>query len=195
MATEWNSSEIAKLATSCATPIVVGCLGVYIHRITKRFEQFQWRNQKLIEKRLAIYDELAPQLNDILCYFTYVGRWKDCSPPSIIEMKRNVDRNIYLAQPLFSQDFFNACMDFISCCYQTYTGWGNDAKLRSTFERRRSAHPRWNPAWETCFSDNPSEPQDVRRAYQHVISVFAVEIGLDNAPPHIRAGRVPANVS
>jgi hypothetical protein len=35
-------------------------LGIYIHRVTKRFEHLQWRSQKLVEKRLAVYDDLAP---------------------------------------------------------------------------------------------------------------------------------------
>jgi hypothetical protein len=194
MPTDWNSLEIAKLAASCATPIVVVGLGIWIHRVTKRFEHFQWQNQKIIEKRLAIYDSIAPQLNDLLCYFTYVGRWKDCDPAAIVAMKREVERKIYLAQPLFSPAFFSACMDFMSLCFETYTGWGEDAKLRSKFERRRDAHPKWIPAWEACFSDKPCDAQEVRRAYQQLVKVFAGEIGLSDNGAAIPSGQVPANI-
>jgi hypothetical protein len=194
MPAEWNSLEIAKLAASCATPIVVVCLGIYIHRVTKRFEHSQWRNQKVIEKRLVIYDSLAPQLNDLLCYFTYVGNWKDCDPLAIVAMKREVDKKIYLAQPLFSPAFFEACMGFMSLCFETFTGWGEDAKLCSKFERRREAHPKWNPAWKACFSDKPSDPQELRRAYQRLMKVFAGEVGLTDTAAHIPTGQVPANI-
>lgn len=193
MSAEWNSLEIAKLVASCATPIAVAGFGIYIHRVTKRFEHSQWRNQKVIEKRLAIYDSLAPDLNTLLCYFTYVGCWKDFEPTKIIEMKRKVDREIYLAQPLFSPDFFNACTDFISTCFETFTGWGQDAKLRSHFERRREATPKWNAAWEKCFSDKPSEVEEVRRAYQRIMKIFASEIGVPGFKD-TRCGRLPANI-
>jgi hypothetical protein len=65
----WNSLEIAKLTISAATPIVVGFLGIVIHRATKSFEHKQWKNQKLVEKKIRIYEEMCPILNDILCYF------------------------------------------------------------------------------------------------------------------------------
>src|SRR4051812_5961528 len=102
----WNSLEIAKLIVAAITPIALACIGVYIHRLTKRFEHAQWRNQKLIEKRLAIYDDLAPLLNDNFCYFTYVGNWKERKPVEIIASKRNIDKKIHLAAPLFSAGFF-----------------------------------------------------------------------------------------
>jgi hypothetical protein len=194
MSSEWNSLEIAKLTVSLLTPIVVGCLGIYIHRVTKRFEHSQWTNQKVIEKRLSVYDSLAPQLNDILCYFTYVGCWKDCDPPAIIAMKREVDRNIYLAQPLFSPEFFKACSDFMSQCFETFTGWGNDAKLRSSFQRRRDAHRNWTPAWEACFSDKATDPNDIRRAYNRVMAVFAADIGLRGTPVSPAMSRIPENI-
>ena len=56
----WNTLEIAKLAVSVLTPAAIAILGIYIHRVTKRFEDSQWKSQKLIEKRIAIYDDLAP---------------------------------------------------------------------------------------------------------------------------------------
>lgn len=77
----WTWLEVAKIASSLLIPITIVALGIYVHRITKQFEHRQWRSQKLIEKRLAIYDDLAPQFNDLLCYFTYVGCWRDFDPP------------------------------------------------------------------------------------------------------------------
>ena len=63
----WNWLEVAKLAAVLLMPVALAVFGVYIHRVTKRFEHLQWRSQKLIEKRLAIYDDLAPHFNDLLC--------------------------------------------------------------------------------------------------------------------------------
>ena len=81
----WSWLEVCKIEASTLTPAALAAVGIYIHRVTKQFEHIQWRSQKLIEKRLSIYDDLAPLFNDVLCYFTYVGAWRDIDPTKIIE--------------------------------------------------------------------------------------------------------------
>jgi hypothetical protein len=175
----WNSLEITKILAGLLTPLVLACVGIYVHRVTKRYEHTQWQSQKLIEKRLAIYDDLAPHINDLLCYFTYVGLWRDLDPPEIVKLKRVIDKKIYLGAPLFSADFFVACMEFQNKCYETYNGWGRDASLKTKIKRRREARPDdWKPEWEELFSTTISEPDDVRNAYRHVMEVFARDIGV-----------------
>ncbi len=137
----WNSLEIAKLVAGLLTPAALAAFGVYIHRVTKRFEHLQWRSQKLIETQLKVYDDLAPQLNDLLCYFTYVGCWKELDPPAVVALKRAIDKKMFLAAPLFSESFFSACMEFQNLCFETYSGWGRDALLRAQFQRREQARP------------------------------------------------------
>jgi hypothetical protein len=87
----WNSLEVAKLLAGLLTPTAITLLGIYVHRATKRFEHLQWRSQKLVERRLEIYDDLAPHFNDLLCYFTYVGAWKELDPPAVVAHKRIVE--------------------------------------------------------------------------------------------------------
>src|SRR5436190_72718 len=99
MATTWSSLEIVKLLVSVVTPLVVAVVGIYLSRVAKRFEHLQWRNQRLIEKRIVIYDDLAPHFNDLLCYFTFVGCWKELLPSDVVALKRTVDKKIYLAAP------------------------------------------------------------------------------------------------
>jgi hypothetical protein len=148
----WNWLEIAKLTAGLLTPVALAFFGVYIHRVTKRFEQMQWRSQKLVEKRLAIYDDLAPQLNDLLCYFTYVGCWRDLDPPAVVSLKRVIDKNVHVAAPLFTEEFFDSCMALQQLCFKTYTGWGRDASLRTNFQRRlESRATDWNSDWDKYF--------------------------------------------
>ncbi|WP_077036777.1 hypothetical protein [Pelomonas sp. KK5] len=101
---DWSWLEVAKLVASLLIPLTLAGVGVFVHRVTRQFEHLQWRSQKLIEKRIAIYDDLAPLFNDLLCYFTYVGRWKEMSPPDVVALKRVVDKKIYMAAPLFRRD-------------------------------------------------------------------------------------------
>lgn len=190
----WNSLEIVKLLVSALTPIAVAILGVYLTRLAKRFEYLQWRNQRLIEKRIAVYDDLAPELNDLLCYFCFVGSWKDLTPPQVVAMKRDIDKRIYLASPLFPSDFHDACMKFMGLCFATFQGWGVDAKLRTPPDRRKEASgSKWESQWDDCFSTELSEIREVRSAYQEIMAVFSREIGLNPGVPQQPLGKYPAN--
>lgn len=174
----WNSLEIAKLAAGLLTPIALAALGIYIHRVAKRFEHLQWRSQKLIEKRLIVYESLAPKLNDLFCYFTYVGAWRDVPPPSIVALKRTIDKEIHLAAPLFSKEFFKALTAFQDTCFETFTGWGRDACLRTEFARRQEHFSGWESEWGNLFANNTSTTASVKLAYVRAMQAFSKDIGV-----------------
>jgi hypothetical protein len=102
----WNSLEVAKLGISILTPVSVAVLGWIISRRMKRFEQAQWANQKLIERRLSLYDELAPELNKLFCFYTWVGYWKDITPGDTIGAKRTLDKKVNIYRYLLGDDFY-----------------------------------------------------------------------------------------
>jgi len=192
----WSWLEIAKLLAGLFTPAALAGFGVYIHRVTKRFEHLQWRSQKLIEVRLAIYNDLAPQLNDLLCYFTYVGCWKDLDPPAVVALKRIIDKKVHLAGPLFSQPFFSACMEFQNLCFETYSGWGRDALLRTQFQRRQQARPKdWKLEWNECFSDIAYDPKVIQDAYKKIMEACAIDIGVHPSFVVPQSGQVPGNIT
>lgn len=178
----WNWLEVAKLISALFTPIALAILGIYVHRITKKFEHVQWRSQRLIEKRLQIFDDLAADLNDLLCYFTYVGSWRDFDPPSIVGMKRRIDKKIHLACPLFGREFFSSCQEFQSLCYETYNAWGEDAKLKTQSHHRRQARGKtWNDEWDSCFSNDVPDVEEIQLAYTNVMMVLARDIGVNES--------------
>ena len=67
----------------------------------------QWTNQRLIEKRLTLYDTVAPQLNALLCFYTWIGYWKDISPDDVIRAKRELDRTFHIYRYLFDDDVYD----------------------------------------------------------------------------------------
>lgn len=191
----WNWLEVAKLIAGALTPVAVAVFGIYIHRVTKRFEHLQWRSQKLVEKRLAVYDDLAPHFNDLMCYFTYVGCWKELDPPAVVALKRTMDKKIHLAAPMFSKNFFSHCMVFQNLCFETYTGWGRDALLRMQFERREQARSSdWKAEWNDCFGKTPSDPMKIRSAYADIMQIFAADIGVHESFVVPHSGRIPNNI-
>jgi len=184
----WTSLEITRLVAQAATPIAVAVLGFYLTRLAKRFELTQWRNQRLIDKRIAVYEDLAPDLNDLLCYFTYVGSWKELTPRDIVALKRRIDKKVYLAAPLFAAGFLKRNAAFLHLCYATNQGWGVDAKLKTGFaHRKNAAGANWKPEWEACFTaltDDAAEQRAIRDAYWAIMATFSDEIGIANASGH-----------
>ncbi len=191
----WSKLEIARLLVQAATPVAVAILGVYLTRLAKRFEHVQWRNQRLIEKRISVYDDLASDLNDLLCYFTYVGCWKDLTPRDVVALKRRIDKKVYLAAPLFSPSFFQNCTTFLNLCYATFQGWGEDARLRTAFNRRKeAAGAKWDSKWEGLFSDEATDPREIRSAYGEVMRLFSEDMGITETHNRQQT-RIPTNGS
>lgn len=192
----WNSLEVAKLAMALLTPVTIALLGIYVHHVSKRFEEAQWKSQKLIEKRIAIYDDIGPLLNDLLCYFTFIGCWKEMRPVDVIRLKRRLDRKIFLAAPLFPATFLQACMHFQRTCFQTYGGWGTEPKLRTKFVRRRDATAGWEQSDEACFSpdEHLTQPTEVQEAYAKVMREFTDAFGMPCAEGTLVTGRLPKDI-
>jgi PAS domain-containing protein len=150
--------DVVKTLASVAVPVVVAVVGHRLSRRLKLWEASQWRNQELIKARLQYYGQLAPMLNDVMCYLTFIGRWKELTPPEVIQIKRDMDRLFYSFAPLFSEEALDAYRDFSEACFQTHGGWGRDARIRSGFVRRRQARPdTWNPEWEDLFALSENE--------------------------------------
>lgn len=144
--------DVARTLAAIAVPVVVAILGYRLNRRLKQWEASQWRNQELIKARLAYYQAIAPDLNDLMCYFTFIGAWKTFTPPEVVEIKRRVDRNFFCALPLFSVESDEAYVAFTAACFATFGRWGDDAKLRTGFVRRRDASKAWDPSWEPMFT-------------------------------------------
>jgi hypothetical protein len=154
----WDSLEIAKLGVSILTPVSVAVLGWFISRRIKRFEHAQWSNQKLIEKRLSLYDELAPQLNKLLCFYTWAGYWKNITPKDTIDAKRMLDRTVNIYRYLLGDDFYQHYQLFIHTLFSTYTGPSHDAKIRSVIrgtngDRTTDCNYPWDKEWDKNFAD------------------------------------------
>ena len=195
--TLWNSLEIAKLLVSGLTPVVVIIVGFWVDRRLKNIEHLQWANQRITEKRIAVFDESAPLLNDLLVFFTYVGSWHELTPPDIIKHKRDLDRTFHIYAPLFSEKVRADYDHFIALCFHDYSGWGQDAKLRTLSERRKqAAGGSWDSDWDNYFSaatDVP-DPNEIRGSYKRLMIGFAAELGIGMKPKDVPAGMVPSNI-
>ena len=155
----WPTLEIAKLIVGVLTPLSMALLGWLLSQHLKRVDLIYWTNQKLIEKRLLVYDQLAPDLNSLLCFYTWVGYWKEVSPKDAIHAKRNLDKTIHIYRHLFDDGVYNDYQAFIHLLFRTRTEKGSDAKIRSLIiscdgNRTTDAHYKWIEEWNSCFAES-----------------------------------------
>lgn len=197
----WNSLEIAKLFLEFLTPFTMLWLGYLVSKLTQGVQRAQWANQKVIEKRIAVFDEVAPMLNDIYCYFRFVGNWKELSPPDIIEHKRKLDKRLNVYSPLFSSQFMDEYNNFIHLCFTTFSGPTHDATLRTPIEkggdkRKKPFGRRWCADWDDLFAPEAdhTDLEKIKKAYETLMALFADElaIGLTSAHAANRARNIIA---
>jgi hypothetical protein len=193
----WNSLEVAKVLVAGLTPVFVAVAGFYLNRRLKSLEQAQWSQQKVIERRITAYDQLAPLLNRLFCFFCYVGSWKESNPPEIISLKRKIDHFAYVSAPLFDGNFLRNYEALMDQCFSTFGKWGEDAKLRSLADRREQvAGADWDSSWNSCFSERAksSEPDDIKVAYAGLMAYLAESIGAKEVDKHLLGStRIPGN--
>jgi hypothetical protein len=185
-ASAWNSLEVAKLVVSALTPIVLFGLGFIVNRAGQRVELARWSRQKVIERRLELFNEMGPDLNDLFCFFLRVGHFKDITPPDAIGRKRKLDRTFHSNRPLFSRDFGDRYQAFLDTCFVPFTGAGEPAKLRASADEQRLERgaDRWEPRWEGMFVESETPVEEIARTYDALMNAFAYE--LDVAPSELQ---------
>src|SRR5579859_6747108 len=187
MTDSWNSVQIATLVVDAATPVTVAVLGVIFARASRKIEQVQWANQTVVTRRLEIFDKLAPGLNQLLCFATFVGGWKEIEPRKAVEIKRKLDETFYANKVLFSEELFAAYHQFMTALFAMFATTGADAKVRAPIESQWGSRRElswWHPSMEKQFSiDNHTGPEEVQAvldgmqaAYDELMRQFRTDL-------------------
>ena len=195
----WSSLEIVKVVIAALVPISVAVLGIIVALLARRAQQREWVNQKLIERRIGLVDEIGPLLNRLYCYYTFRGDWKETTPPEVIEIKRKLDRAVYSALPFITEQIRTAYNSYIDTLYATWNAPGTDARLLTTIDskdgnRRTVLAGTWLPEWSDLFED-PSRaakrPVIVAR-YNELLSRLGESIGVEGAIAQIPTRQGPS---
>lgn len=175
-----NALDWVEAVGAVITPVV---LAVFAFVVARR----QDRNAELLRFRLENYRTIAPLLNRLMCYFTFIGHWKAFSPPDIVATKRDLDAQFACASPLFSEPVVDAYEAFMNDCFATFGAWGADARLRTSAFRRRPVHPRWHANWDDMFvidddrSISGDDLANLRRAYDKLVSAMVTDLNIARA--------------
>jgi hypothetical protein len=180
MASGWNSMQIATLAVSALTPLTVAGLGYFVARASRRLEQLRWANQTVVTRRLEIFGEVAPALNQLLCFATFVGRWKEIQPGHAIGLKRQLDETMYSNRVLFSDSLFAAYQDFMASLFAMYATTEADAHLRAPIDSRwgtRRNMTWWDDSMTSLFSaTKPASLDEIQVAYEQLARRFRADL-------------------
>jgi hypothetical protein len=177
---------------SLATPLVVLVLG---YMLTRK----QSRSEGLLNARFEYYERVAPQLNTLMCYMTFIGDWSRYSPDDIIELKRRLDRQFYCALPLFSPPVGEAYRSFMNSCFQTFNAWGKEPLIVSSAYRRRevwNASARWEDHWGGMFlkADDETitseELMSFRKKHDAIIAAIVRDLDMTRARSEYTSGSV-----
>jgi hypothetical protein len=169
----WSSLEIAKLVVAALTPLAVAVFGLVVDRRLRRVEAIQWANQTVVTRRAEIFTVVGPKLNQLLCFATFVGRWKEIMPQEAVTLKRDLDEIMFANRVLFSNELFTAYEQFMAAMFAMYASTDTDALIRvpvaTTLGDRRNL-PWWSTdpaAMAARFSTaDPTTPAQVQHAYE-----------------------------
>jgi hypothetical protein len=179
MADTWNSVQIVTVIVAAATPVTVAILGVIFARASRKIEQVQWANQTVVTRRLDVFDKLAPGLNQLLCFATFVGTWKDTDPRKAIAIKRDLDQIMYANKVLFSDELFAAYHRFMTVLFDMFGTTGADAKVRAPIESKwgsRRDLDWWDDTMTGRFTAEAVSLDDIQAAYDALGEQFRANL-------------------
>jgi hypothetical protein len=122
--------------------------------------------------------------NKLLCFYTWVGNWKDVSPIDVVKAKRELDKTINIYRHLFDDEVYNNYQSYIHLLFETYTGAGHDAKILSQFngpdgDRTTHCTYKWDPSWTEKFSPkNVATKEAVRKHYYQLMDSLRKSLGV-----------------
>jgi hypothetical protein len=149
--------EIAKLIASFLTPLTIALVGLLVQR-TLAAQNRAWQlEDRLIAKRMDIYEKIAEDLNRIYCYVMDVGDFKDETPDAILAAKRSVDRVMFIYQAIWSEETFKHFNEYMDSSFAHFQGVGEDAKIRAKVLEKKASRlkraKKWPANWDARFTD------------------------------------------
>ncbi len=173
----WNSLKIPIMIIATLAPIIIAFLVFRYNRIIKGLDKKHQTNQRIFEKRIEIYDRIGPKLNDIFCFYCYNGNWKEITPIDIVRLRKELDKDINVSTPLFSNDISEKYIDFMHLCFVSFSGWEHDEKIKSLYELRQEHNVEWNEDWIQFFDkNNVVEAVKLKEKYNELIESFKKDL-------------------
>lgn len=175
----WNSLRIPILVMVALAPIIIAFLIYRYKRIIKGLEKEYQTNQRLVENRIEIYNRIGPKLNDIFCFYCYNGNWKEITPLDVVSLKKELDKDLNVNTPMFSNEVSEKYLDFMRLCFVSFSGWEHDEKIKTLYELRQEHNAQWNDDWIPYFdTNNVVEAVILKEKYNQLIESFKIDLNI-----------------
>jgi hypothetical protein len=167
--------EVWKVLLSILTPLVLAYLTFVVNNaIQERGAQLKREEQILAEKQ-KIYAELGRRLNVFYVYIADVGDFRSYTPPRVVEMKREADRQFCMYRPYWSDATEKLYREYMSAAFLTYNGAGMPAKVKTSKSQKTAAYRvdklKWDATWDAYFTEK-SDPEIATKYYALVSSIL-----------------------
>ncbi len=118
--TEITLENKIKLCSAIIIPLVLVWLGFLV-------ESSLGAKEKVVEKRIEIYEKVGPLLNDIFVHVQHVGHWKQINQTAAVNSKRDADKLMYSNQAFWSPELFEAYQVYMRSAFKMFNEEGKDA--------------------------------------------------------------------
>jgi hypothetical protein len=173
----FNAIVIAQLTIQALTPIMTATIALVILILGTRLERSKQLHRSLLDKRMSLFEEIAPGLNDVYCFYQTVGHWSDLNPDEIIKRKRTIDRAVNVNRHLFRKHFWEVYKEFENAHFEMFSSVGQPARLRlDTNYMRERIGPHFKKEWEQCVSSAPGDRKEQIRSYDILMDVLGSEV-------------------
>jgi hypothetical protein len=179
--------EVWKVLLSILTPLVLVALTFVVNNAIQERGALLKREEQILAEKQKIYAELGRRLNVFYIYVADVGDFRSYTPPRVVEMKREADRQFFMYRPYWSEITEKRYNEYMNAAFLTYTGAGMPAKINAFKSQKQAAYDvdklKWDATWDSYFAER-SDPEIAKKYYALVSSLLAdtVNAGIRNLP-------------
>lgn len=180
--------EVWKVLLSILTPLALVALTFVVNNAIQERGALLKREEQILAEKQKIYAELGRRLSIFYVYVADVGDFRSYTPPRVVELKREADRQFFMYRPYWSDSTEKRYNEYIKAAFLTYTGAGLPAKINASRTQKVAAYEvdklKWDAAWNQYFTEN-SDPDIGTKYYALVSSLLAdtVNAGIRKLDP------------
>jgi hypothetical protein len=189
----WNSLEVTKIVVAMLTPLMVAFVGFLIQsEIADQARQVR-ASERLVDRRLVVYDEIRTGLNRIYCFIDDVGTWKEETPDTISMYRRKIHAVMHTNRAIWPEDTFNEYLLYMDqVAFKTFQGVGQDAEIRTFKYQKEFGIPGWRAEWNERLTDEKDSSHS--EVYIKLLKLMSRDLQLSIPVKAAAGGYIEGNV-
>jgi hypothetical protein len=156
-------------------PLVLAVFGYLIQQKLSEQDRAWKTSQRVIDRRLQVYDSIGRDLNRIYCFVQDVGTWKEDTPEKVIGYKRSIDGQMHAHRAIWPRDTFAAYVDYMDrSAFLIFQGVGSDPRIRTGDGQKRIGVVGWKSDWSAQLTGE-RDPNH-RQKYERLVDLISRDL-------------------